>query len=77
MNQNDILNENNDEAPTNIRLIGLRQVSDILGLSHNATYKLVMTRQIKSVKIGARRLFTVQAVHDYIKSLEEKYETQV
>ena len=60
---------------TDLRLINLDQVSGILGLSRNATYNLINTRKIKSVKIGARRLFTTQAVQNYIKSLEESYET--
>ena len=60
---------------TDLRLISLDQVSSILGLSRNATYNLINTRRIKSVKIGARRLFTTAAVQQYIKSLEESYET--
>ena len=55
-------------------LLNVRQVSKILGLSYNGTYKLINSREIRSVKIGTRRLFTPRAVNNYIKSLEDSYE---
>ncbi len=62
------------EFPTDMRLLNIRQVSNILGLSYNGTYNLINTRRIKSVTIGTRRLFTIKAVQEYIQSLEESYE---
>ena len=59
----------------NLYLLNLGQVSDILGLSRNATYNLINSRKIKSVKIGSRRLFTNRAVQEYITSLAEDYGT--
>ena len=58
-----------------LRLLNVKQVSEILGLSHNGTYDLINSKKIKSVKIGSRRLFTTGAVRAYIESLEETYET--
>jgi len=57
-----------------LRLLSVKQVSEILGLSHNGTYDLINTKKIKSVKIGARRLFTTGAVKEYIEDLEKAYE---
>ena len=55
-------------------LLNIKQVSKILGLSYNGTYKLINSCQIKSVKIGTRRLFTPKAIKDYINCLEDTYE---
>ncbi len=61
------------ELPEDIQLLNVRQVSKLLGLSYNGMYDLINANKIKSVKIGARRLFTVKAVRKYIASLEEIY----
>jgi len=62
------------ESPEDIRLLSVKQVSEILGLSHNGTYDLINSKKLKSVKIGARRLFTTGAVREYIEDLEKTYE---
>ena len=72
MNQN----KSDEEDRTDLRLLNVEQVVEMLGIGHSNFYKLIRTNKIKSVKIGSRRFFTNRAVREYIASLEEKYETQ-
>ena len=68
------MSENDEGIETaDMRLLNIKQVSDILNLSYNGTYKLINSGQIKSVKIGTRRLFTRKTIKEYIASLEEAY----
>jgi len=44
----------------------VRQVAEILLISHNTAYELVRSRQIHSVKVGRNYRIPLEAVIDYL-----------
>lgn len=60
----------------NIRLLSIEQVCKTLGLGRVKVYELINQKQLKTVTIGARRLVSNRALHDFINQLEEGHGTQ-
>ena len=52
-----------------LRLFALTEVADILGVSRWQVYQLLNSQQLKSVKIGRRRLVTASDLTQFIESL--------
>ena len=64
MEQNTI--KNND-----IRLISIKEVCKRLGVGHWAVYQQINKKALKSVKIGKRRLVSVNSLNEFIASQEQ------
>ena len=78
MNQNNSVGElKQDEGSeaTNTKLLNIDQVCEKLGIKQFSVYKLINQRRLKSVKIGARRLVSYNALQKFIAELEEEYGT--
>ena len=58
---------------TNIQLLNIDQVCATLNMGRVKVYELINRGRIKSIKIGARRLVSVRALHNFIDQLEEGY----
>lgn len=54
---------------TALRLYAIAEVREALGVSHWQVYQLINSRQLKSVKIGRRRLVPAVELANYIESL--------
>jgi excisionase family DNA binding protein len=61
----------NDTTNTDMRLISVPEACRRLGIGRCSIYKLINARTLKTVKIGARRLISVEAVKDCIALLED------
>lgn len=55
--------------PDEPRLYTVAEVADMLHLSQWTIAKLIREQQIRSVKIGARRLIAQEDLEDYIQTL--------
>ena len=53
------------------KLLSIEQVCRQLGIGQFSVYKLINQRRLKSVKIGARRLVSYNALQKFIADLEE------
>jgi len=53
-----------------IRLLSIPEASKRLGIGHWAVYQQINKRALKTVKIGKRRLVSVNALNEFISSLE-------
>lgn len=47
-------------------LVSIREAAELLGISQRMTIKLVDAGELRSLKIGRRRLVPMAAVRDYI-----------
>jgi excisionase family DNA binding protein len=56
---------------SNTRLINIPDVCKILGVGHWMVYKQINEKALKTIKIGRRRLVSVDALNEFIKSLEQ------
>lgn len=52
------------------RLLTVQEVADRLRISRWSVYNLIRAKQLRTVKIGRRRLATPAALAAYIKALE-------
>lgn len=50
-------------------LISVEEAADILRLGRTRTYELVMTKRIRSVKVGRRRLVIRTSLLDFVQTL--------
>jgi excisionase family DNA binding protein len=57
-----------EDAP---RLHDLDAVVERIGICRSEVYKLISTGQLRSVKIGRRRLVSEQAIRDYITQVDQ------
>jgi excisionase family DNA binding protein len=48
------------------RLLSLKQAAEACGLSRSAFYRLVQTREIRTLKVGGRRLVPESALRAFI-----------
>jgi excisionase family DNA binding protein len=57
--------------PTNEppRLLSIEQAAHILGIGRSTAYELVRLGQLRSLKIGSRRLVPREAIDDVIREL--------
>lgn len=58
-----------------LRLYALSEVQEVLGVSRWQIYQLLNSQQLKSVKIGRRRLVSETDLQQYIESLRAAGET--
>jgi excisionase family DNA binding protein len=54
-----------------IRLLSIDQVCELLDMGRVKVYELIKRKQLKSVKIGARRLVRTTALLEFIERLED------
>ena len=54
-----------------------KRVENLLGISHPSLYKLIRNKELRSFKIGRRRMFTRDAVEDFIAKKESEGERNV
>ena len=52
-------------------LISVHAARKMLGIGHTKIYQLIENKDIKSVKIGSRRMVIVSSVHDLVARLVE------
>jgi excisionase family DNA binding protein len=53
-----------------VRLVTVQEAADQLRISRWSVYNLIRANQLRTVKIGRRRLMTPAALAEYIKMLE-------
>jgi excisionase family DNA binding protein len=52
-------------------LYTVNEVAEMLSLGRSKLYNsYILPGAIRSVKLGRRRLFTLQAIHDFVRALE-------
>jgi excisionase family DNA binding protein len=51
-----------------------REAALILGMSKTALYDLIRTNRIRSIKDGKFRFITADALREYVRTLEQRYE---
>ena len=56
---------------TDIRLISVKEACRRLGIGHWHIYQQINKRALKTVRIGKRRLVSIKALNEFIKSMEE------
>lgn len=55
-------------SPQLSRLLSRREAKELLGVSATTLWRLVVSRQLPAVRIGARRLlFTLEDLHEFVK----------
>ena len=57
-------------------LVSVDQAAHIVGLGKSKLYELLLSGQLKSVKIGRRRLIPAQALKDFVDGLTDSHEVQ-
>jgi excisionase family DNA binding protein len=55
-----------------IRLISVREACKRLGIGNWAIYQQISKKALKTVKIGKRRLVSLNALNEFISSLEQQ-----
>ena len=58
------------EDMDSIKLLGLDQVKDYLGIGHGHLYKLINSNKLRTVKIGSRRLVSMRTLREFVAQLE-------
>ena len=53
-------------------LVSVTEAARALGISHRSVRGLVYSGQLKSVKVGARRLIAVNDLEGFVQSLRER-----
>jgi len=61
-----IITKDND-----MHLLSIPEACKRLGIGHWAMYQQINKRALKTVKIGKRRLVSVNALNDFVRSLEQ------
>ncbi len=51
-------------------LIGVETAATVLGVKRSKLYELIAIGSLKSVKVGARRLISSEALREFVSSLE-------
>ena len=64
-----------EENMSDIQLLNIDQVCEILNIGRVKAYELINRKKLKSIKIDARRLVSVRALNEFIVQLEEKHGT--
>lgn len=47
-------------------LVSIDEAARMLGVSHRMTIKLLDAKELRSLKVGRRRMVPVSAIHEYI-----------
>jgi excisionase family DNA binding protein len=53
-------------------LLTTQETADRLGIGRTAVYDLIRTKKLKTLKIGARRLVPIEALHEVVALLLEE-----
>ena len=61
-----------NETMSDITLLNMKQVMKYLNVSQSIYYKLINSRQLPTVSLGARRLVRLKALKEYLDSVETK-----
>ena len=56
---------------------GIKEVENLLGISHPLLYKLIRNKELRSFKVGRRRMITGDAIEDFIAKRESEGERNV
>jgi excisionase family DNA binding protein len=51
-----------------------REAAAVLGISKTVLYGLIRSNRIRSIKDGKLRFITADALHEYVRALEQQYE---
>lgn len=51
-----------------------KEAAKVLGMSKTALYDLIRTNRIRSIKDGKFRFITADALREYVRTLEQRYE---
>jgi len=51
-----------------------REAAVVLGISKTILYGLIRSNRIRSIKDGKFRFITADALHEYVRMLEQQYE---
>ena len=46
--------------------VSVNEAAELIGLKRDLTYRLILSGDISSFKVGSRRLVSVEALRDYI-----------
>jgi excisionase family DNA binding protein len=55
---------------TDLRLYNISNACKLLNIGHDSIYKQIRRRNLKTVKIGRRRLVSNRAINEFINSME-------
>ena len=67
-----------DNLCTNQKLcLSPGETAEMLGVSRNHIYKFIESGEIRSFKLGQRRLINREALDDFRKALEQKHTTEM
>lgn len=62
------MNDSNPDAAA----VTIREACKVLGgISHVTVYRLINSGELRSFRVGRRRLVSIDAIHDYIASAEK------
>lgn len=56
---------------TQVRLHPIPDACEILGVGRSMVFELIKSGELRSVKVGRRRLISSEALEEYIRSLSE------
>ena len=57
---------------TDLQLLSVREACEKLGVGHWSIYQLINRNDLKTVKIGARRLVSLRSINNFIEELEAR-----
>jgi excisionase family DNA binding protein len=63
--------EQHNSYDTGTRLLSVREACEWLGIGYYMIYKLIGKKDIKTVKLGRRRLISTRAIDEFINSMEQ------
>ena len=52
-------------------LYDVREVAVMLGLGRSKLYSYLLRGELRSVKLGRRRLIPIEAVHEFVRTLQQ------
>jgi excisionase family DNA binding protein len=58
--------------PNNLKLLSIDQACEYLGLGRWSVYNLINQNRLKSIRIGKRRLVSMNAIQAFISRLEKE-----
>ena len=57
-------------------LYDVREVAKMLGLGRSKLYSYLLRGELRSVKLGRRRLIPIEAVHEFVQALQSRTEEE-
>jgi excisionase family DNA binding protein len=62
------------QPPAAKLLLKVEEVTEMLNLGRSKLYQYLLTGELRSVKVGRRRLIPPDAVHEFVQKLESTQE---